>query len=91
MNDSKVDWSVIEEVVQEIVRLQQQKLLACGQQMIATLTDDDILQPNDFSELEMNPLFRYEEGVLAGMQTVQMALQAIKKEDTKMQRHGDSF
>lgn len=80
MSDSDIDWNGIEKMVQEIVKLQQQKLLACGQQMIATLTDDDILQPNDFPELELNPLFRYEEGVLAGMQTVQMALQAIKRE-----------
>jgi hypothetical protein len=35
--------------------------------------------------LEFNPHFRYEEGVLAGIQTVQMALWALKKEKQELE------
>ena len=33
-----------------------------------------LMQPNDFPDLENNPLFRYEEGVLEGLLTARMAL-----------------
>jgi hypothetical protein len=76
--DRDLNWGLIEQVIQEIVALQQKKMLACGQQIIPALTLDDAMQPNDFLELENNPLFRYEEGLLTGVQTVQMALRALK-------------
>ena len=42
---------------------------------IAHITEEDLLQPNDFIELEEDPEFRYEEGVLAGMQVLEKALE----------------
>lgn len=64
----------IEQILTELITTQQERLLACGQRIIPQLTPDDLLQPNDFLELENHPIFRYEEGVLIGMQTVQVAL-----------------
>lgn len=63
-----------------LIEEQQKKLLECGRERIPNLTSDDILQPNDYPLLEQDPLFRYEEGLLAGMQTVQSALYALWKE-----------
>ncbi len=63
----------MEELLDELVRLQQQKILAYGRKIIPFLTADDILQPNDFPKLENNPYFRYEEGVLEGLLTARMA------------------
>jgi hypothetical protein len=37
------------------------------------LTTDDLLQPNDYLELENHPEFRFEEGVLNGIHTARMA------------------
>lgn len=71
------DWEKVESLLDELVKDQQSKLLKSGRRLIPYLTADDILQPNDFPELENNPYFRYEEGVLAGVQTVQMALRAL--------------
>lgn len=76
-----MNWETIEITLDDIVSLQHKKMLKCGQAIIPHLTTDDILQPNDFLELELHPLFRYEEGVLAGIQTVQMALRALQKDD----------
>lgn len=79
MDTPSTDWQPIEELIQEIVQLQHKRVLSCGRQIVPHLTADDMLQPNDFLELEHHPVFRYEEGVLAGIQTVQMALRALKK------------
>lgn len=59
----------------EEMRLQQEKvLLQTGRRFIPTLTPEDMLQPNDYDELEHNPHFRYEEGILHGILTVEAAL-----------------
>lgn len=75
-----MDWNSLENLLHELIEFQQKKLLQCGQQIVPTITQDDLLQPNDFLILENHPIFRYEEGVLAGFQTTQMALQALKRD-----------
>ena len=57
----------------ELIAMQQKKILNCAQRIIPHITEDDILQPNDFPQLELNPHFRYEEGVLEGLMTARMA------------------
>ncbi len=69
-------WMIIDNLVEELIENQKKALLKCGRRIIPTLTPEDMLQPNDYLELENNPHFRYEEGILAGMQSVQMALRA---------------
>lgn len=73
-------WAATESLLHEVVEGQRQRLLRLGRQIIPTLTPEDILQPNDYPELEHNPVFRYEEGVLAGMQAIQIALRARRFE-----------
>ena len=80
MNSSGNEWSKIECLVKELVDFHKKELLKCGRRIIPHLTAEDILQPNDFRELEFHPHFRYEEGILCGVQTVQMALQALRNE-----------
>ncbi|CCB85999.1 putative uncharacterized protein [Parachlamydia acanthamoebae UV-7] len=73
-------WKQIENCLDEMIEYQQKCLLAQGRQLVDGLTSDDILQPNDFPDLEVNPHFRYEEGQLAGLQSARIALSALKKE-----------
>ena len=75
-----MDWNETKELLNQLVEQQKNSLLHCGRRFIPTLTPEDMLQPNDYVELENNPHFRYEEGLLHGIQTVQMALQALKQE-----------
>lgn len=70
----------IKALANSIIEGQKKKLLDMGRSVIPYLTTEDIMQPNDYPELENNPLFRYEEGILEGMQTLQMAIQAYFKE-----------
>lgn len=71
-------WKAIDQLIEEIARGQQKTAYDCARRIIPHLTPEDMLQPNDFMELESHPVFRYEEGVLAGIQTVQMALRALQ-------------
>ena len=61
---------------QEMIEAQKAKMLALAKRIIPHITEDDLLQPNDFPALEQHPLFRYEEGVLEGLLTARMALLA---------------
>jgi hypothetical protein len=56
------------EMLEELICYQQGVLLSFARRIIPRITLDDLMQPNDFVELENNPLFRYEEGVLHGLQ-----------------------
>jgi hypothetical protein len=71
---------MLEMLLDEIVLLQRKKLLNTALRIVPHLTEDDLLQPNDFPELENHPFFRYEEGVLEGLLTARMAYLAWKKE-----------
>lgn len=82
MANTYPDWLKIEEVIAQLVHQQQETLLSLGRKIVPTLTLEDTLQPNDFPELENHPLFRYEEGSLAGLLTVQMALRALQKSNS---------
>lgn len=79
MSRETPSWEEIEKLLQELVQFHQAQLLKCGRRIVPHVTADDLLQPNDYPELENHPYFRYEEGMLAGIQTAQMALWAMKK------------
>lgn len=64
----------IENTLDELIKMQQKQLLKLARRIVPTATSDDLLQPNDFPVLENHPDFRYEEGVLHGLQSAQMAL-----------------
>lgn len=64
----------------EMIALQERKLLQFARQVVPNVTEDDILQPNDFPHLENHPFFRYEEGVLKGLHSARMAYLAHLKD-----------
>ncbi|MDP1881082.1 MAG: hypothetical protein Q8K60_09115 [Parachlamydiaceae bacterium] len=78
-SESEQLFNEIDQTLQELVNFSQNNLLKCGRRIIPHLTSDDILQPNDFPELENHPIFRYEEGILAGIQSALMAVRAYQQ------------
>lgn len=66
-------------LLDEMIAQQEKKLLDIASSIIPNITTDDILQPNDYPELENHPFFRYEEGVLQGLNAAKMALLAEQK------------
>jgi hypothetical protein len=69
-------------LLDELIENQKRHLLKTAQRMIPHITDDDLLQPNDFPKLELHPYFRYEEGVLHGFQAAKAALLAESASNT---------
>jgi uncharacterized protein YueI len=66
----------IEELNQAI--LQQKKvLIKVAERVVENITEEDVLQPNDYLLLENDPLFRYEEGYFAGLLAAQALLKSI--------------
>jgi len=76
-----MEWNDIETTLVSMIDLQKNLILKLGRRIVPSLTPEDILQPNDYPELENHPEFRYEEGVLAGMQSISMALRALSREN----------
>ena len=70
----------MEQLFEELIEVQRKKVLSIAERIIGPITDDDLLQPNDFPQLENHPLFRYEEGVLEGLHTALMAYRALQKD-----------
>ncbi len=77
------EQSMYEEILDELVDQQRKRLGEFARKFIPCLTEDDLLQPNDFPELENHPYFRYEEGVLEGILTARMAYLAQKNQEVK--------
>ena len=70
----------LKELFDEMIAFQEKKLLDYAAEIIPNVTSDDILQPNDYEELEGHPFFRYEEGVLKGIHASKMAALSLLKE-----------
>ena len=62
--------------LQEMIEFQREKLLKLAREIIPDLTPEDLRNPQDFPELIKDPLFNYEDGLLAGYLAVQIALRS---------------
>ncbi|ANH78791.1 hypothetical protein [Candidatus Chlamydia sanziniae] len=67
------------ELLNQLYEDQKIRLQKIGEEILPNLTSDDLLQPMDFSELEENSFFRFEEGVLSGIGEVRAAILALFK------------
>jgi hypothetical protein len=67
------------EILDELITQQKKTLLETAKRIVPHVIEDDLLQPNDFPDLEFHPHFRYEEGILAGLQMALVALKSAKQ------------
>ena len=67
-------------LLNELIDHQKKTLYDSARTIIPNVTEDDLLQPNDFSDLEFHPHFRYEEGLLHGLQVAQAAILRLLNE-----------
>jgi (2Fe-2S) ferredoxin len=61
--------------LEDVERLQREKVLALARRLNPKLTLEDIQNPHDFPELD-DPDWHYEDGVLTGIQTARTALRS---------------
>ena len=62
------------QILEGMVVRQREKLLKVARELVPNATPEDIRNPQDFSELLNDPLFNYEDGLLAGLLSAQAAL-----------------
>jgi hypothetical protein len=72
-------WDAVEQLILEVERGQRRKVLELARRLRPGLTSEDISNPHDFPELEDSD-WQYEDGVLAGIQTVLAAVRAQRRE-----------
>jgi hypothetical protein len=63
-------------LLQQMIDQQRDKLCALARSINPRLTAEDLLQPHDRPELARDPIFNYEDGILAGLISAQTALRA---------------
>jgi hypothetical protein len=71
-----MDSNSLERTLQELIDQQRQKLMRLAGELGVHLTSEDILNPHDFPELNRSPRFHFEDGILAGLLSAQMALRS---------------
>jgi hypothetical protein len=70
----------IEKEILVLIEIQKKRLMACAEIMVPYITEEDLLQPNDFPVLEKHPHFRHEEGILEGLQTALATIRALSRD-----------
>ncbi|HAF89878.1 MAG: hypothetical protein CL918_06055 [Deltaproteobacteria bacterium] len=73
------DISSITQMLEEMVEHQQVKVLKVARGIIPDATPEDIRNPQDFPELSSDSLFNYEDGILTGYLSLQIALRNLNK------------
>ncbi len=68
---------IFENTLSELIESQRKKVMRIAQELGVHLTAEDILNPHDFPELHRSPRFNFEDGVLAGLLSAQMALRSL--------------
>lgn len=66
----------IEEIIEEMIDFQQKKVLKIAGELNCHLTPEDIRNPQDFKDLYVDPLFNYEDGILAGYLAMRTAIRS---------------
>lgn len=67
---------VLDRLLREMVAQQERKVLTLARQLVPGLTPEDLRNPQDFAVLMRNPDFNFEDGLLAGLRSAQMAIRA---------------
>jgi hypothetical protein len=68
-----------EELLEEMIADQRERLLALARRLEPDLGPDDILQPHDHPRLAASPDFNFEDGILAGYLAFRAALRASRR------------
>lgn len=75
LND-KMPENFADSTLQQMIELQRSKLLKLAREIQPGATPEDLRNPQDLPELIKDPLFNYEDGILAGYLAVQVAMRS---------------
>ena len=61
---------------ERMIAQQQAKVLRLAREAVPNIGPEDVRNAHDFPELKQHPTFEYEDGILAGLISAQMAVRA---------------
>ncbi len=64
------------QLFERMIAQQQAKVLRLAREAVPNLGPEDLRNPHDFPELKEHPSFEFEDGILAGLISAQIALRA---------------
>lgn len=65
-----------EALLSRMIDQQREKVLRLARQAVPHISAEDVMNPNDYPELKAHPTFDYEDGILAGLISAQVAIRA---------------
>jgi hypothetical protein len=65
-----------EQLLQQMVDQQRVKVLRLAREAVPNLGPEDVLNPHDHPELKAHPTFEFEDGILSGLISAQVAIRA---------------
>ncbi len=65
-----------DKLLDRMIEQQRAKVLKLAREAVPHISSEDVLNPFDFPELKAHPTFDYEDGILAGLVSAQVALRA---------------
>ncbi len=68
--------ATLEALLERMIEQQRAKVLKLAREAVPNLGPEDVLNPFDFPQLKAHPTFEYEDGILAGLISAQIALRA---------------
>ncbi len=74
--DDSLSIAELDALFAELIAYQQKRVAKFARRIRPNLSDDDILQPHDYPDLYADPAFQFEDGSLAGIRAVEIALRA---------------
>jgi hypothetical protein len=70
---------VVDTLLEQMIHQQRGKVLRLAREAIPYLSPEDVMNPNDFPELKAHPTFDFEDGILSGLVSAQVAVRAELK------------
>lgn len=71
--------AVLDPLLERMIEQQRAKVLRLAREAVPTLSPEDVLNPHDFPALHEHPTFEFEDGLLSGLISAQMAVRAELK------------
>ena len=68
--------ALLDRLLNQMIEQQERRLLQLARRTVPDLTPEDMRNPHDFGQLSGDPIFNYEDGILAGLRSAQMAVRA---------------
>jgi hypothetical protein len=74
-----MSWDAVEVLLADMGAMQERKVLALARRLVPHLTPEDLRNPHDFAPLVASAEFNYEDGILAGLRSAEIAVRAARR------------